>query len=72
MGRGGGVGRESRRSFLSFLLLFKTNLSFNGSKNKKKSETNQKIPSPKIFFFLDTNCFVSCHILISILTQCVV
>lgn len=43
-------------------------------KTNKKENVKQKSknPSPKIFFFLDTNCFVSCHVLISILTQCVV
>lgn len=41
---------------------------------KRKCETKTKIknPLPEDFFFLDTNCFVSCHVLISILTQCVV
>lgn len=40
---------EPKIFFVFFLLSFKTNLSFNGSKNKKKSETKNSLP--KDFFF---------------------
>lgn len=63
--------------FLGFFFFFICHLMDPKNKHKRKSETNQKKiknPLPKDFFFsfLDTNCFVSCHVLISILTQCVV